>query len=309
MSSRCLWTTIIITVSSLLMIVPSACSDGNGSVDTEPHGDRSDQTDSPHEPDQTSVPSTTVPESTDRQPAAAADLDPESTDRQPAAAADLDQDRSGLYDASVSLPGATEGGFFARSERVPDDVRARMDGVSMRPGCPVGYDSLRYLTVTYRGFDGSTHRGELVVNAEVADDVVDIFRDLFTIGFPITSMRLVDDFGAGPTAMDGADDFASIEADNTSAFNCRARVGSANSYSEHSYGWAIDLNPLINPYVQGNGRTAHVGSRRYLDRDTKVPGLITDGDEVVRIFAQRGWGWGGTWSTVKDYQHFSKTGR
>ena len=124
--------------------------------------------------------------------------------------------------------------FDATVKAIPDDVRARMDGVSMRPGCPVGYDDLRYLRVSYWGFDGVVHLGELVVHREVADGIVSVFRSLFDARFPIRQMRLVDDFGAADDPDDGADDWASIEADNTSAFNCRRRTGSGTEYSEHS---------------------------------------------------------------------------
>lgn len=199
--------------------------------------------------------------------------------------------------------------FESSASEVPPEVRVRMDGRSMRPGCPVGYDELRYLRLTYRGFDGKDHLGEMVVNAAVADDVVGVFRRLHELGYPIERMTLVDDFGPGDTPMDGADDFASIEGNNTSAFNCRARTGSADQYSEHSYGWAIDLNPLLNPYVTSSGTTSHPRSRAFLDRTSTFPGVIRAGDPVVEAFAAIGWGWGGDWTGVRDYQHFSRSGR
>ena len=116
-------------------------------------------------------------------------------------------------------------------------------GSSWRPGCPVPLSDLRYLTVTYRGFDGADHTGELVVAASVAADVVDIFGRLYDAGYPIASLRLVDDFG-------GSDD-DSMAADNSSAFNCRPVTG-GGGFSEHSYGTAIDLNPVENPYLSGS---------------------------------------------------------
>jgi hypothetical protein len=184
-----------------------------------------------------------------------------------------------------------------------------MDGSSMRPGCPVGYDQLRYLALTYWGFDGQAHLGEMVVHESVADDVVAVFRRLFELRFPIHRMSLVDDFGAAPTRMGGANDFQSIEADNTSAFNCRARTGSTSVFSEHSYGKAIDLDPLENPYVDLNGTTSHPASRPYLNRAISAPGVIRSGDEVVQAFAAAGWGWGGAWTGIKDLQHFSESGK
>lgn len=179
----------------------------------------------------------------------------------------------------------------------------------MRLGCPVGFDQLRYVRMSYWGFDSQVHEGEMVLNSAVVDDVVSVFAALYRMRYPIERMKLVDDFGPGATAMDGADDFASIEANNTSAFNCRARTGSTTQYSEHSYGWAIDLNPLINPYVSSGGTTAHAGSRRYLDRNAPAPGLIGPSSPVLGVFGSIGWGWGGTWDGAKDYQHFSRSGR
>ncbi len=99
----------------------------------------------------------------------------------------------------------------------------------------------------------------------------------------------------------------SIEADNTSAFNCRPVAGMSR-WSEHAYGRAIDLDPLENPYVS-DGTTSHSASRRYLDRSRQLNGMIHAGDAVVRAFASVGWGWGGSWTGTKDYQHFSASGR
>ena len=105
---------------------------------------------------------------------------------------------------------------------------------------------------------------------------------------------------------DGSDD-ASMAANNTSAFNCRAVTG-GSSWSEHSYGTAIDVNPLVNPYVRGNTVLPPEGSR-YADRTRDDPGMIHSGDSTVEAFSARGWIWGGTWSSPKDYQHFSTSGR
>jgi hypothetical protein len=113
-------------------------------------------------------------------------------------------------------------------------------------------------------------------------------------------MRLVDDYGG--------DDFASIEADNTSAFNCRAATGSTN-WSEHAYGHAIDVNPIENPYVSG-GETSHTASVSYLNRSSHRAGMAYPGGVLVEAFRSVGWGWGGDWSgSVHDYQHFSRSGR
>jgi hypothetical protein len=174
----------------------------------------------------------------------------------------------------------------------------RKNLISWRPGCPVHVKNLRLVTVTHWGFDGKPRTGKLVVHGDAAADIVTVMRRLYQARFPIRRMRLVDAYGA--------DDYRSIEADNTSAFNCRT-VGGTTRWSEHAYGLAIDINPIENPYVSG-GTTSHPASRPYLDRSRRKKGMIHAGDAVVRAFASIGWGWGGYWSGVKDYQHFSASG-
>ncbi|MEZ5099436.1 MAG: M15 family metallopeptidase [Thermoleophilia bacterium] len=198
----------------------------------------------------------------------------------------------------ASAAGAGEPRFRGTIRAIPEQLRDRM--VSWREGCPVGLDDLRLLELTHWGFDGKARRGRLIVHEDVARDVVSVFRRLFQAGYPIRRMQLVDAYGG--------DDYRSIEADNTSAFNCRNATGSGN-WSNHAYGYAIDLNPLENPYVSG-GRTSHPRSERYLDRRRRLKGMIREGDVVTRAFDAIGWGWGGRWTgSVRDYQHFSINGR
>lgn len=158
---------------------------------------------------------------------------------------------------------------------------------------------LRLLELSYRGFDQRSHTGQLIVNRSVATQVVAVFRRLYRAGFPIRRMQLVDRYGGS--------DFRSIEADNTSAFNCRAATGSS-SWSNHAYGLAIDVNPIENPYVSSGGSTAHTASRSYLNRSRIRPGMAYSGGVLVSTFRSAGWGWGGYWSGVRDYQHFSANG-
>jgi D-alanyl-D-alanine carboxypeptidase len=106
----------------------------------------------------------------------------------------------------------------------------------------------------------------------------------------------------------GGDDFRSIEADNTSSFNCRPATGSSH-WSNHAYGRAIDVNPIENPYISG-GSTSHRASVPYLNRSRVRPGMAVAGGVLVRAFAAQGWGWGGSWSgSTQDTQHFSYNGR
>jgi len=194
--------------------------------------------------------------------------------------------------------------FHASVKRIDNSIRKRMlSGDSYRKGCPVALKDLRYLTMSYIGFDAQTHRGEMVVHKEVADEVTKIFALLYRNGYPIRQMRLVSDFGGS--------DWKSIEADNTSAFNCRKATGS-QKWSKHSYGKAIDLNPIENPYIARNGHIAHKASLKYRKRVQKKgshpenSAILLKNGTVVKYFKSYGWKWGGAWHGIKDYQHFSK---
>ncbi len=189
--------------------------------------------------------------------------------------------------------------FAATVERIPASVAERMTGASWRPGCPVSLRDLRLVRVSHVGFDGRARQGRLVAHRDVARDLVKVFRRLYEASFPIRRIRLVDAYGAS--------DFRSIEADNTSAFNCRFVEGTRR-WSEHAYGRAIDVNPIENPYV-ANGRTSHRASVRYVRRTPCRPGMACPGNVLVRAFRDVGWSWGGDWRGVKDYQHFSASGR
>ncbi|QOR61538.1 M15 family metallopeptidase [Sulfurovum sp. ST-21] len=186
---------------------------------------------------------------------------------------------------------------------VSEKIRQRMvKGDSWREGCPVHYRDLRYLQMTYRDFKGKEHIGEMIVHKEVAVEVMEIFRQLYEAGYPVRRMRLVSDFGGS--------DWQSIEADNTSAFNCRKATGS-RKWSKHAYGKAIDLNPIENPYISRNGHIAHKKSLQFWKRVHKnhTPAdraVLLKHDNAVKIFRSYGWKWGGEWHRVKDYQHFSK---
>jgi D-alanyl-D-alanine carboxypeptidase len=193
-----------------------------------------------------------------------------------------------------------ETGFRGSIARIDAAQAKWMTGVSWRADCPVALRDLRLLITTHWGFDGRAHVGRLIVHEDVARDVLGVFRRLYASRFPIRRMVPIDSYGAS--------DFRSIEADNTSAFNCRY-VDGTTRYSEHAYGRAIDVNPIENPYVTSAGTTSHAASRAYLRRAPFRPGMAAEGHALVRSFAAIGWGWGGHWSGAKDYQHFSASGR
>ncbi|HWM54006.1 MAG TPA: M15 family metallopeptidase, partial [Solirubrobacterales bacterium] len=135
---------------------------------------------------------------------------------------------------------------------------------------------------------------------DVAREMVDVFRALYRARFPIRRLVPVDAYGAS--------DFRSIEADNTSAFNCRYVAGQPGVWSEHAYGRAIDVNPIENPYVTGSGYVSPPAGAPYARRSRHRPGMIHHGGPVVAAFAAAGWEWGGNWASPKDYQHFSAAG-
>jgi hypothetical protein len=186
--------------------------------------------------------------------------------------------------------------FVARVER----VTAADLPHSWRPGCPVPPAELRRIRLAYWGFDGRRHLGVLVVRDRATRDVTAVFRVLYRARFPIRRIEPVDRYR-------GSDD-ASMAADNTSGFNCRAAVASGpKRWSEHAYGEAIDVNPVENPYLQG-GRVLPAKGAAFVDR-TPRRGMAVPGGTLVEAFASVGWSWGGTWTGSRDYQHFSRSGR
>lgn len=187
---------------------------------------------------------------------------------------------------------------FCQTE-IPDSVWQMMQGKTFRENPYIGRADLRYVRVLHVDKDGHTHRGEMVVNKKIADDVVDIFRQLYEARYPIERMVLPDVYDA--------DDERQMRANNTSAF-CYRNVAGTSKLSKHSRGLAIDVNTLYNPYckVKQNGQRIIQPSNaaRYLKRDKKFPYKIMKGDLCYKLFTERGFEWGGEWKTVKDYQHF-----
>jgi hypothetical protein len=196
--------------------------------------------------------------------------------------------------ASVPTPATS---FSGRAESIPEELRRRMEGVSWRPDprCPP-FESLCLLTLSHWSFAGTVQSGQLVVAADLGEEVLAIFGRLFEIGFPIERMEPVE-------AFDG-DDNASMAANNTSAFNFR-NVAGTDVLSHHALGVAIDINPLLNPMVIGGDIFPPAGAR-YVDREPLHPGMIARPGPVVEAFSARGWDWGGDWNHMKDFHHFFK---
>ncbi|RLA77157.1 MAG: M15 family peptidase [Epsilonproteobacteria bacterium] len=204
----------------------------------------------------------------------------------------------------IAIPYFLLAGFKFQISKIPTKIAKEMiKKGSWREGCPVELYDLRYIEMSYWDFKGKRQTGKMVVHKSVANDVVEIFGDLYSSRYPINQMRLIEDYNAS--------DFQSIEADNTSAFNCRRATGS-KKWSNHSYGKAIDINPIENPYISKSGHISHKKSlpyRKRIHRDKKASSraIIRRDSRITRLFKAKGWKWGGDWRTIKDYQHFEKS--
>lgn len=179
---------------------------------------------------------------------------------------------------------------------IDGEIFSRIKEKSYKENCTVPLSDLRYLILTHYDGDGNIREGELICNASIAGDLIDIFQNLYDAGYPIESIRLIDDFEA--------DDVASMQANNTSCFNFR-KVAGSNKLSKHSMGLAIDINPLYNPYVKGSVVSPPEG-RPYAARNKKFPYKIDESDLCYQEFIRHGFKWGGNWKSLKDYQHFEK---
>ncbi len=165
----------------------------------------------------------------------------------------------------------------------------------------ISYDDLVYLNVLHYDFDGNLAEGELICNIYIAEDLKEIFYELYLNKYPIERMKLIEEYGG--------DDTKSMEDNNTSCFNYRVVDGSTN-LSKHAYGVAIDINPFYNPYVvyksDGSVYISPQGSEIYTDRSEEFPYKIDEDDLCYKLFKAHGFTWGGSWKSSKDYQHFQK---
>ncbi len=194
------------------------------------------------------------------------------------------------------LPPPADGAFHSQIQPVPEDVAGRS---TWQPGCPVDLAELRYVTVSFWGFDDRVHTGELIVHRDSADALVTAFQRLFDTRFPIEEMRITarPELDAPPTG----------DGNNTAAFVCRPTRGSTN-WSQHAYGRAVDVNPFHNPYTKDEVVLPELAST-YLARADARPGMVLAGSDVVAAFSAIGWEWGGAWESPNDPMHFSANGR
>ena len=186
---------------------------------------------------------------------------------------------------------------FSISE-ISDEIFARIKGKSFKDDCTLPREDLRYLHVLHKDKDGNVHEGEMIVNKHIAQDVLDILRELYENDYPIERMKLVDEYNA--------DDELSMEDNNSSSFNFRF-ISHTTRVSKHGLGLAVDINTLYNPYtkvVDGERIVEPVTGEPYLDREASFDYKIEKDDLCYKLFIEHGFEWGGEWTDRKDYQHF-----
>lgn len=192
-------------------------------------------------------------------------------------------------------------------EPLSDNLRRYITGVSFpelsenSENSDISYEELRYVHILHYDFDGKLAEGELICNAAIAQDLVEIFHELYRNEYRIEKIKLIDEY-------DG-DDNLSMADNNTSCFNYRNVPGST-SLSKHALGRAVDVNPLYNPYItyneDGSENILPENATNYADRSKKFPYKIDEDDLCYKLFTEHGFVWGGNWNSCKDYQHFQK---
>ena len=202
---------------------------------------------------------------------------------------------------TTEMAGKEEKGDFY-SEKISDALFAKVKDKSYKEDCPVPRKDLRYLHVLHKNPEGETLEGELVCHKIIADDLLEIFEELYEEEYPIEKICLVDEYDA--------DDDASMADNNTSCFNYRT-VPRTNRISKHGLGIAVDINPLYNPYITWTNGRRNVDpkeGRPYTDREEDFPYKIDEDDLCYELFTEHGFKWGGNWNSCKDYQHFELSG-
>jgi D-alanyl-D-alanine carboxypeptidase len=202
------------------------------------------------------------------------------------------------------LSGSEAGAERARATYgpIPDEIWSYMQGRSWHTELPCPKrNQLVLLRIPYVDFQGNTQIGSMIVAKSVAAKVIAAFQEIYDSGkIRIYRMTLIDEYQG--------DDDKSMEANNTSAFNCRTTDRGA--MSRHALGMAVDINPIQNPYREGNV-TSPAAGRAYdqpYKRRSDIVGIILNGGIATRAFARQGWHWGGNWKNTVDYQHFSNDG-
>ena len=203
-----------------------------------------------------------------------------------------------LPDSAATESASIDEAFYAIP--IPDEIFAKMQGKSYKDDCTIPRDDLRYIHVLHKNIEGETLEGEMVCSKLIAEDLLEIFRELYEQSYPIEKMRLIDEYDAN--------DELSMTDNNSSCFNYRT-ISHTNKISKHGLGIAVDINTLYNPYtkvVDGERIIEPATGAPYLDRDADFPYKIERGDLCYNLFISHGFEWGGDWPDRKDYQHFEK---
>lgn len=181
---------------------------------------------------------------------------------------------------------------------ITDELFEKMQGKSYKDDCNVPREDLRYIHILHKNLEGDTCEGEMVCHKIIAQDLLEIFEELYLNDYPIERMVLIDEYGA--------DDETSMTANNSSCFNYRV-ISHTTKISKHGLGIAVDINPLYNPYtkiVDGTRIVEPAAGEPYLDREADFPYKIDEDDLCYKLFIEHGFEWGGSWTSAKDYQHF-----
>lgn len=181
---------------------------------------------------------------------------------------------------------------------ITNEILERINGKSYKTGCPVALQDLSYIHVLHKDLEGNTLEGEMICNAYIANDLLEIFEELYKANYSIEKIRLIDDYDA--------DDEKSMEDNNSSCFNFRF-VSHTSQISKHGLGLAVDINTLYNPYIKKlNNKTIvePVTAKAYTNRDRNFTYKIVKNDLCYNLFTSHGFEWGGDWKNRKDYQHF-----
>ncbi len=185
-------------------------------------------------------------------------------------------------------------------KKIDDVIFARINGKSYKADCTIPIEDLRYLHILHKDLEKKTHEGEMICNAYIAEELLDIFQNLYKADYPIERVRLIDEYES--------DDEKSMLANNSSCFNFR-RISHTNIISKHGLGLAVDINPLYNPYIKevdGKRILEPAVAEEYVDRSRSFPYKIEENDLCCKLFTQHGFEWGGNcWDNRKDYQHFA----
>ncbi|MDN4476884.1 M15 family metallopeptidase [Demequina sp. SYSU T00192] len=195
-----------------------------------------------------------------------------------------------------AYPDPEDDAWFVEISAIPDDVLARS---SWREECPVEPEDLAYIVMPFWGFDLQPHTGEMITSAAHAEEVAAVFEQMYVREFPIEEMRV--------TTWDEVRGDHTGDLNVTISFECRKVTGGYDVWSEHASGLAIDINPFHNPWVR-DGYVFPELAGAYRDREWLRPGMIETQRQIIRDFAAAGWEWGGTWTDLDDWMHFSATG-